>query len=429
MPVLADLPVVGNDEVYEKDRLAALLHWSQQYGGVIRYNESVYFLTEPDLIGQVLARTDEDFIVPDTNPLQGKRLSIEESVPRRRLQRRGQALAFHHNRIESFSRQVVEITTAHMSHWQNGQRIALFEEMKRLFSRLSILYLLGEEGIPLTSLIYQFVDALFAIYNSPFAFPAWLPTPHKRRARTFSQQLHREIAQLIERRQNNAEAYHDVLAMLTQTPLLDGQPVTQEMVFEWLILLLFVSAYAPIAALSWTWFLLAQAPEQESKLCKEVGQVLAGRPAQIADLSHLPYLTGVLKESLRLYPPVWQIARLAARDCELLGYTCAKGQRFHLCSYAVQRNPRFFPEPERFLPERWRDETLLESLPKWSYFPFGGGPHHCLGSALALTALPLIMATIMQRFRFRLINAAEVRIQPQSLLTPANLEVVIESGI
>jgi len=426
MPLLADLPVVGKDDVYERDPLTALLRWSQEYGGVIRYNESVYFLTEPDLIGQVLARTDEDFIVPDTNPLQKNSFSIAESVARRRLQRRGQALAFQHSRIEAFAGRVVEITTAAIRHWQGGQRIALFEEMKGIFSRLSLLYLLGEEGIPLTSLVYHFVDTLFAIYNSPFDFPAWLPTPNRRRARTLSEQLRKEISQLIEQRRSGVGAHHDVLSMFTETSALDDHPMTQEVIFELLVLLLFVSAYAPIAALSWTWLLLAQSPEVESRLRKEIDEVLAGRTAQGTDLPHLPYLTGVIKESLRLYPPVWLIGRLAARDCELLGYTCAKGQRFHLCSYVVQRNPQFFPDPQCFLPERWLDGTLLESLPKWSYFPFGGGPHRCLGSVLALTALPLIVATIIQRFRFRLVNATEVRVQPQSLLTPANVSMIIE---
>lgn len=428
MPVLADLPIVGQDDVYEKDRLGALLQWSQTYGGVVRYNESVYFLTEPELIGQVLSRTDEDFIVPDTNPLHKNTFSVAESVARRRLQRRGQALAFHHGRIEAFARQIVATTTASICHWQAGQRISLFEEMKGIFSRLSVSYLLGEEGIPLTPLIYRFVDTLFAIYNSPFAFPSWLPTPNRRRARVFSQQIHREVALLIKRRLKDTEVYHDVLAMFVQTSELDGHPMTEEMIFELLVLLLFVSAYAPIAALSWIWFLLAQSPEKESLLYNEVAQVLANRPAQMTDLPQLPYLGAVIKEALRLYPPVWQIARLAVRNCELPGYICAPGQRFHLCSYVVQRDPRFFPEPERFLPERWLAETFSETLPKWSYFPFGGGPHSCLGSVLAQTALPLIIATLIQRFRFRLIDAAEVRIQPRSLLTPACLSMIIEPG-
>jgi len=426
MPVLADLPIVGKDDVYENDRLGALLHWSRTHGGIVRYNESVFFLTEPELIGQVLSRTDEDFMVPDTNPLQKNAFTVAESVARRRFQRRGQALAFHHHRIEGFARQIVETTTTHISHWQTGQRIALFEEMKAIFSRLAVSYLLGEESIALAPLIYHFVDTLFAIYNSPFALPSWLPTPNKRRARTLSQRLHREVAHLIEQRMNDTDAYHDVLTMFLQTPELDGHPLTGETIFELLVLLLFVSSYAPIAALSWTWLLLAQSPEKERLLFNEIAQILAGRPAEGTDLPQLPYLNAVIKESLRLYPPVWQIARLAARDCDLLGYTCAQGQRFHLCSYVVQRDPRFFPQPDGFLPERWLAETFSETLPKWSYFPFGGGPHSCLGSVLAQTALPLIVATIAQRFRFRLMNAAEMSIQPRSLLTPAHVSMTIE---
>jgi cytochrome P450 len=348
MPVLADLPIVGKDDVYEKDRLGALLQWSRTHGGIVRYNESVFFLTEPELIGQVLSRTDDDFIVPDTNPLQKNAFTVAESVARRRFQRRGQALAFHHTRIDGFARQIVETTNAQICHWQAGQRIALFEEMKKIFSHLAVSYLLGEESIPLTPLIYHFVDTLFAIYNSPFALPSWLPTPKKRRVRALSQQLHREIARLIEQRLNDTDAYQDVLSMFVQTPELDGLPLKEETVFELLVLLLLVSAYAPIAALSWTWLLLAQSPEKESLLSHEIVQVLAGRPAGVRDLPHLPYLNAVMKESLRLYPPVWQMRVWLPETANCSNIPARRGSAFTCAPMLSSAILAFFRSPTAF---------------------------------------------------------------------------------
>lgn len=426
MQALIDLPIVGNDEAYEQDRLNFLVQLAQEYGEIVRYNESVYIITDPSLINQVLARTDQDFIVPDTNPFQGKKYSIEESVARRKFQRRGQAQAFHHKMIETFTEKIVDITTRNISNWQAGQQILIFEEMKRICSRISIHYILGEDGIPFLSLIYDFVDALFTIYNSPFSFPVWLPTPNKIHAYQLRAQLQQVIDRLIRKRRKNCTEQADVLSMLLHTPTLDNQPLTDKVIFELLILLLFVSSYAPIAALSWMWFLLAQHPEQEHKLHREVEQVLKEHSVEAITLSHFPYVTSVVKETLRLYPPVWQIARIVARDCELLGYTCARGQRLHLNSYVVHRTPHFFPNPDQFIPERWLDEKSLELLPKFSYFPFGGGPHSCLGSALAMTILPLITITVASRFRLCLTDAASVKARPQSLLTPTDFRMTIE---
>jgi cytochrome P450 len=157
-------------------------------------------------------------------------------------------------------------------------------------------------------------------------------------------------------------------------------------------------------ALTWTWYLLAQNPAVEHALMSELDQVLAGRPPALSDLPRLPYTEMVVKESMRLYPPAWGIGRRAISDFEIGGYRIRAGTNVFILQWITHRDPRFFPDPERFDPERWRvDPVRSGRIPRFAYFPFGGGPRVCIGAGFAMMETTLLLAAIAQRYRFTLL--------------------------
>jgi cytochrome P450 len=194
------------------------------------------------------------------------------------------------------------------------------------------------------------------------------------------------------------------------------------------VITLFLAGHETTAnALSWTWWLLAQNPEAEAKLHRELATVLGGRAATLEDLPRLPYTNNVITESMRLYPPAWGMARLAIEDVEIGGYTVPKGSGVTLAQWVVHRDPRWFDAPEEFRPERWEGD-LLKRLPRFAYFPFGGGPRQCIGNNFATMETALVLATIAQKFRMRLVPEHPVVPMPTITLRPRyGIRMVLES--
>ncbi|HYP54438.1 MAG TPA: cytochrome P450, partial [Pyrinomonadaceae bacterium] len=153
----------------------------------------------------------------------------------------------------------------------------------------------------------------------------------------------------------------------------------------------------------------------EAKLHAELDEVLGGRAPTFADLPRLRYAESVVKESLRLYPPAWGVGREALHECEIGGYRVARGTQLLAFPWVTHRDERYFDRPEEFLPERWTDDDFTRRLPKFAYFPFGGGPRVCIGQQLAMMEATLILAAVARRFRLRLAPGAKV--EPFAALT------------
>jgi cytochrome P450 len=178
--------------------------------------------------------------------------------------------------------------------------------------------------------------------------------------------------------------------------------------------------------LSWAWYLLAQNPETERKFHAELAEVLKGRLPTMEDLPRLKYTEMITKESMRLYPPAYALGREAVQECEIRGFRVPKGAQVFMFQWATQRDSRFFAQPEQFQPERWTEE-FTNTLPKYAYFPFGGGPRVCIGSYFAMMEIVLLLATIGQRFRFSLLSDDPVRLIPAMSLRPKDgVKVVVE---
>ena len=192
------------------------------------------------------------------------------------------------------------------------------------------------------------------------------------------------------------------------------------------VMTLFLAGHETTAlTLSWTWYLLAQNPQAEQKFHAELDEVLGGRLPTMADMPRLKYTEMITKESMRLYPPAFGVGREALEECEIGGYRVPAGSQLFMFQWVTQRDPRFFPEPAKFYPERWAEE-LSNSIPKYAYFPFGGGPRACIGNYFAMMEIVLVLATIGQRFKFSLAPDHDVSLLPAMSLRPKNgIKVVV----
>jgi cytochrome P450 len=209
----------------------------------------------------------------------------------------------------------------------------------------------------------------------------------------------------------------DLLSMLISARDEDGGRMSDQQLRDEVLTFLIAGHETTALTLTWTWHLLAQHPEVERKLHQELDRVLGGRVPEFADLPALTYTERVIKESMRLYPPAWSLARTVISDFELRGYRIPAGANVVMSQWIMHRHPSYFPEPEKFDPDRWSPEKA-QKLPRFAYFPFGGGPRQCIGSSFAMMEATLLLATIAQRFRFRSVPDHPVVAIPSFTLRP-----------
>jgi cytochrome P450 len=188
------------------------------------------------------------------------------------------------------------------------------------------------------------------------------------------------------------------------------------------IMTLFLAGHETTAnVLSWTWYLLGQDPDAEEKLHEELDRVLAGRAPTPAELPRLTYTDTVLRESMRMYPPVWVIGRRALQPFRLGEYELPANTNVLISQLILHRDARYFPESERFDPDRWgANDPRSATVPRFAFLPFGAGPRVCVGAGFGMMEAALLLATIAQRFRIRIAEGQNVKMQPTVTLRPAN---------
>jgi cytochrome P450 len=261
-------------------------------------------------------------------------------------------------------------------------------------------------------------ENFLARFNSLLPLPVWVPTPGHLRLRRAVRLLDDIIYGFIRRRRQTGAGGDDLLSLLLHARDEEGGGRMTDRQLRDEAMTLFLAGHETTAlVLSWAWYLLAGRPEAEARLVAEVQEVLGGRPPTVEDLPRLRYAEGVVHESMRLYPPAYIIGREALCDCEVGGYAVAKGTTLLLNAWAVQRDPRFWDRPEEFRPERWADGQAGR-LPRYAYFPFGGGPRVCIGNTFAMMETVLVLAVLAPRYRFTVRPGYTARLWPTFTLRP-----------
>ncbi len=393
-------------------------HLADTYGPFVRFNiflKEFYLVSDPELIREVLVTQAANF------PKDGRDVAILDRAighglvsangAEHKRQRRLTQPAFHTRRIDAYAGTMVDYTTAMLDEWRDGQEMDVAEAMSSLTMFIVARTLFGADRVAMKDTAEGIGAAIHVIqaatnneFQSPFLLPEWLPTAMNRQRRVARTVLYEIIDRLIaERRaQGDAADSGDLLSMLLLSCDDAGDRMSDDEVRDQAVTLFVAGHETTSNALTWTWYLLSQHPAEEARLHAELDAALGGRPPVLADLPHLPYTLQVIKEAMRLYPPAWVVnIRRAAADTTLGSYAVKKGDRLWLSPFVMHRRPTFFPDPERFDPDRWTPERE-RALPKFAYMPFGGGPRVCIGNGFALMEAHLIVAAVAQRYRLRL---------------------------
>jgi cytochrome P450 len=249
--------------------------------------------------------------------------------------------------------------------------------------------------------------------------PFYLPDPLAWRERRAIRELNQIIDAIIHERRRLGQPHKDLLDTLLQARDADGAPMSDAQLRDEVMTLFLAGHETTALALSWACYMLARNPQVESMLVDELQAVLGGRIPALEDLPRLRYTEMVVKEAMRLYPPVWGVGRRAIAECEIGGYRVKAGANIFVLQWLTQRDARFFPDPERFDPERWREDPIRAGIvPRFAYFPFGGGPRVCVGAAFAMVEATLLLATIYQRYHLDLLSQLPIGVFPSVTLRP-----------
>jgi cytochrome P450 len=325
-------------------------------------------------------------------------------------QRRLAQPAFHPRRFGQYAEVVVQLAERWRARVGGAGRPAfdIVQELTELSLAINTTMLFGADVHEAAPRIADAVTLLAAIapreFTQPFTLPDWLPLPGKARKRWAIRYLDETVRSLIRRWRDEGKDHGDLLSMflLAVDEEGDGRRMTDEEARDSLVTMLLAGHDTVAAGIVWTWYALARHPEVEAKVVEEVETTLGNRPATFADLPRLTYLDRVVKETLRLYPPAPTVlTRQTLSEVEIGGYRLPKGSLVHPFASVTQRDPRWFPEPEKFDPDRFLPGKL-EQLPQFAYFPFGGGPRVCIGNSLAMMVMTLVTATVWQRLRLTL---------------------------
>jgi cytochrome P450 len=257
----------------------------------------------------------------------------------------------------------------------------------------------------------------FLVRSGLQSFGMLLPLPVKSRYKAALEKIEKATKKIIGERRAKESDTGDLLSVLMAAEDLEGKPITERQLLDEIRTFLFTGHQATGIALAWAFYLLAQNSEVETRLHSEVAEVLGRRLPEAADIKRLSYISSVLKETLRLYPPGWAVGRESVQDCTIDGYFVPAGSQFVMSQWVVHRDPRFWNEAEKFKPERWREDAH-KRLPRYAYFPHSGGPRFCLGSAFAEMLSIIVIAMVMQKFHLRLANNKSIEPLPSFGLIP-----------
>ena len=413
---------------YGADPLGAMGRWRDRFGDIVplRFGPLRALMAfGPIEVTQVLVAHAKDYRkslgIRALIPVLGKGLLTDEGDSWLRS-RRLIAPAFHRERVGEYAAAMVDAASLQTSTWRDGQTIDMSAEMAALTLRIAARVLFDADVSPrideIARLGAEIQDHYFDRLNSlRFLIPPWLPTPANRRLARNARRFDAIVDELIAEHHQDDDQ-RDLLSMLLAARDEHGVAMSRVEVRDHVVTLLLAGHETTALALTWAWLLLSAHPAARSALETELDTVLGGRPPTPADVAALPYTRAVIDEVLRLRPPAYATGREAVRDTSIDGRPLPKGRIVFVSMSATHRDPRFFPEPDTFRPERWLD-GLERRLPRGAFFPFGLGPRMCVGASFAMLEATLILATCVQRWRFEPTDA-DPGTRPGITLRPAH---------
>ena len=430
--------VIGNTLALMRRPLEFLDDISE-YGDVVTYRvagQRFTALLHPKYVEQVLVSDNEHFRRwageewGDTfagYATEGLLLSEGEQWRRQRLLIQS---AFTPARIESYTDAMIDETERVVAEWEDGETIDLKDETSKLTLRILARTLFDVDIDGRGEVVRRTAEALNGRANiqslSAF-FPSWVPTPINRRIHRSMADMEALLDELIEERRADAADRDDLLSLLLSAETDDGSTLSEREVRDQLITFLFAGHETTSLALTYALHALGHHAEQRQRLREEIASVTGGESPSLLELSELTYTERVITETLRLYPPAYALFRQATETAEIGEYRIPEGSKITLPQIHLHRDARFYEDPETFRPDRWTDE-FEESLPEYAYFPFGGGPRHCIGMRFAMMELKHVLPTIVSAVDIEPVSGPELTFDTGVTLQPANpIEAVVKN--
>jgi cytochrome P450 len=412
------------------DPLRLLSGLARRYGDVVHFRlgfHSVFLINHPDYVREVLLTQQKNFkkgrALERAKLLLGEGLLTSEGETHLRQRRLAQP-AFTKQKIPTYASKIIEKAKATSQRWEDGQTIDMRREMMQLTLQISVDTFFGPDLKMNTDEIGEAMEVSSALFRTIFLplSDLWLKLPVFPFVKKFMearQHLDTVILDWIKiRRAENIDRgdLFSTLLLATDTEG-DGGGMTNEQLRDELLTLLLASHETTANALSWSWYLLAKNPDCAALLHAEAVQIFGNREPTFEDVGNLTYARKVFSESLRLYPPAWGTGRRAMTDTKLGGYVIPEGALVLASQYVLQRDSRFFDNPNAFDPERWTPEQISRR-PRFSYFPFGAGVRQCIGESFAWMEGTLVLAILAREWRPELLGNEEIGTQAQITLRP-----------
>ena len=415
MPVLGHR---GNFAAFAFDAVGSLRRLHERYGEIAalvrgrsdyvfvfspRYNQLV--LTDPGLY-ENLDAASSPVRMADGSALRRLYAGLTNmNGDQHRRQRHVMGAALQRRHVEAYAPRISEIAARRFDRWRPGDQVDLLDEMRAVTMDVAVATMLGlppgHDGREVGKLLQDWMDTVFSV--PALAFPVDLPGLPYRRLQQLSERLERAVRTLIERRRAESTGT-DVLSRLIRAHDEHGNGLSDDELIGQTTFLFMAGHATTASALTWTLFLLAVHPGIHRDLVDELTGVLGGAAPQIDRLPALPLLDRVIKESLRLLPPVMWWSKVAARPVELGPYPIDAGAHVVFSSYITHRRPELYPGPDTFRPDRW----LTCTPGPYEYLPFSAGPRTCLGAGFATMEMKLVLAQLLQQWRPELRPGAKV---------------------
>jgi cytochrome P450 len=372
-------------------------------------SKQAVLVSQPSLIKSILIGRNREFtksaLLRDGRRLFGNGLIMSGDEFWRR-QRKMIQPGFHHERVMDYSRTMVAYAEQMLDGWRDGERREIHSDLMALTLRIVCQTLFGADATGFTERVEAATTTAARHFsertgNLGVLLPESLPLPANVAYLRAAQTLDDIIFGIIDRRRRSGEEPDDLLTMMLSARDDLGRPMTDEQLRDELMTLFLAGHETTAASLSWIFWLLGQHPRVEERLLAEFDSELGGRPATAEDLPALPYADAVVAEALRLYPPIWALARETIGPCEIGGYEVPAESLVIASQWVVQRDRRWFHEPAAFRPERWLGGQTQRTT-DFTYFPFGGGARQCIGLDFARVETVLVLAAIASRFDLEL---------------------------
>lgn len=420
------LPWIGSFLDARRDILGLLAGGVERHGPTVRFRMGPFrlvLINRPEDVRHVLVQNRDNYRKSPSyeilKTVLGNGLITSEGDFWKRQRKLAQP-AFHHQSLAGFADTMGRLSAELAADWRRTPGVRdIHGEMMHVTLRIVGHTLMSTELGDDAGDIRAALDVVLAFANEieQFLFlPEWLPTPGKIRARRAIESLDKIVYRLIRERRRAESPGTDLLGMLMAATD-DGDQMTDQQLRDELITLILAGHETTANALTFTFLLLARHPEINARLRAELDEVLGDRLPTLEDLKSLSYTEQVIREAMRIYPPVWMIERIAVDPDELGGYHVPAGHLIGISPWTLHRDPEVYPDPARFDPERFTEAAVAERN-RYSYLPFGGGQRTCIGNAFAIMEAKIILATLASRVDVELADKRRIELEPSITLRP-----------